>query len=69
MSEPAQTVTLAVYYAMPHLEFYDLRDLIIHDWPPVKWSIVGFVTLYGAAYAAVFLGLACLLFRRKPLNA
>ena len=69
MSEPSQTVALAIYYAMPHLEFYDLRDLIVHDWPLVKWSVVGFATLYGAAYAGLFLGLACFLFRRKPLNA
>ena len=69
MNGPTQTVAFAVYYAMPHLEFYDLRDLIIHDWPLVKWRVVGFVTLYGAAYAGVFLGLACFLFRRKPLNA
>ena len=64
-----QTVTLAVFYAMPHLEFYDLRDLIIHDWPLVKWNAIGLATLYGMAYAAAFLGLACFLFRRKPLNA
>ena len=69
MSGPTQTVALAVYYAMPHLEFYDLRDLIIHDWPLVKWNVIGFVTLYGLTYAAAFLGLACFLFRRKPLNA
>ena len=68
-SEPMQTLGLTIYYAMPHLEFYDLRDLIIHDWPLVKWSVVGFVTAYGAVYTAAFLGLACFLFRRKPLNA
>ena len=64
-----QTITLAVFYAMPHLEFYDLRDLIIHDWPLVKWNAIGLATLYGLAYTAAFLGLACFLFRRKPLNA
>ena len=69
MSEPSQTVAMTIFYAMPHLEFYDLRDLIIHDWPLVKWSAIGFATLYGAAYAAAFLGIACFLFRRKPLNA
>ena len=69
MDEPMQSVTLAVFYAMPHLEFYDLRDLIIHDWPLVKWSAIGLATLYGMAYAAAFLGSACFLFRRKPLNA
>lgn len=68
-SEPTQTVALAVFYAMPHLEFYDLRDLIIHDWPLVRWSAIGLATLYGAAYTAAFLGGACFLFRRRPLNA
>jgi len=67
--QPVQTIGLTVYYAMPHLEFYDLRDLIIHDWPLVKWGVVGIITAYGAVYAAAFLGLACFLFRRKPLNA
>ena len=69
MNEPMQTIGLTVYYILPHLEFYDLRDLIIHDWPLVKWDVVGFITLYGATYTAVFLGLSCFLFRRKPLNA
>jgi len=69
MAEPYQTVALAIYYVMPHLEFYDLRDLIIHDWPLVKWNVVGIATLYGATYAGLFLGLACILFRYKPLNA
>jgi Cu-processing system permease protein len=69
MSEPTQSVTLAIFYAIPHLEFYDLRDLIIHDWPLAKWSAIGLATLYGMAYAGAFLGGACLLFRRKPLNA
>jgi len=69
MSEPTQSVALGIFYTMPHLEFYDLRDLIIHDWPLVKWRAIGLATLYGMAYSAVFLGLACFLFRRKPLTA
>ena len=35
----------------------------------VNWSMIGIATLYAAAYAAAFLGIACFLFRRKPLNA
>lgn len=69
VGEPMQNVTLAIFYALPHLEFYDLRDLIIHDWPLVKWNAISLATLYGAAYGAVFLGSACFLFRRKPLGA
>ena len=33
-----------------------------------NWDAVGLATLYGAAYAGLFLGLACFLFRRKPLT-
>ena len=69
MSGVEQKFTLAIFYTIPHLEFYDLRDLIIHNWPLVKWSAIGLATLYGAAYMAAFLGLACFMFRRKPLNA
>ena len=68
MGEPFQTVLSVIYYAMPHLEFYDLRDFLIHDWPLVAWSNVGLATLYGGAYTGLFLGLACFLFRRKPLT-
>jgi ABC-type transport system involved in multi-copper enzyme maturation permease subunit len=69
MAEPSRIVTQTIYFAMPHLEFFDVRDLIIHDWPAVRWSVVGFASLYGAAYTTAFLGLACFLFRRKPLSA
>jgi Cu-processing system permease protein len=69
MTGLAQTGTLAIFYVIPHLEFYDMRDLIIHDWPLAKWSAIGLATLYGAAYASVFLSVACFLFRRKPLVA
>ena len=69
VDQPTQTIGLAVYYLLPHLEFYDLRDLIIHDWPLVNWGVAGFAALYGVVYAGLFLSLACLLFRRKPLNA
>ncbi len=58
----------AIYFAIPHLEFYDLRDLIVHDWPLVGWQWIGLATLYGAAYGGAFLVLAWLKFRRMALN-
>jgi hypothetical protein len=57
-----------IYYSIPHLEFFDLRNLIIHDWPLVGWAYIGAATVYAWAYAAVFLIGACLAFRRKALN-
>ncbi len=58
----------AVYFTIPHLEFYDLRDLIIHDWPLVGWQWIVVATLYGAAYAVAFLFAAWWRFRRMALN-
>jgi len=54
---------------MPHLEIpFELRNLIVHDWPLIGWNFVALDALYLLAYAAAFLVAACLVFRRKPLN-
>jgi len=70
LREPGRSIIYSVFFAIPHLEWtFGMKNLIIHDWPLVKWGVVGFATLYGAAYTGLFLGLACFLFRRKPLSA
>lgn len=58
----------AAYYTLPHLEFYDVRDLIVHNWPRIDWVVIGQDTLYGVLYGAVFLMLACLRFRRLAVH-
>ncbi len=63
----ASAVVYAIYFAIPHLEFYDVRDLIIHNWDPVPWWVWLVASLYAAAYAALFLGSSWLVFRRKAL--
>jgi ABC-type transport system involved in multi-copper enzyme maturation permease subunit len=68
LSEPLQTVVQAVYFGMPHLELFDVRDLIVHDWGLVPWLIWATAFAYGAVYAALFLALACLRFRRKAIH-
>jgi Cu-processing system permease protein len=68
LPEPQQTLLYALYFAIPHLEFYDMRDLVIHDWPPAPWSAVALAFAYAGAYAAVFLGLAIVRFQRKSLT-
>jgi ABC-type transport system involved in multi-copper enzyme maturation permease subunit len=57
-----------MYFAVPHLEWYDVRDLIIHSWPTIHWGVIFIDTLYGAAYGSFFLVLAWLRFRRMALN-
>jgi Cu-processing system permease protein len=68
MHEPGHTVVYAVYYAIPHLEIFDVRDLIIHNWPPIHWLSIGIALAYATVYSALLLLGACFLFRRKALN-
>lgn len=63
-----RSVLYTLYFALPHLELFDVRDLVIHNYPLIDWSIWFCALLYGSAYAAVFLLAACLMFRRRALN-
>jgi Cu-processing system permease protein len=68
LPEPGRTLLYAVYYVIPHLELFDVRDLIIHSWPAIHWDDFGLAALYAGVYIAAFLLLACAVFRRKPLH-
>jgi hypothetical protein len=66
--EPGQTIVTAIYFALPHLELFDVRDLIIHDLGLIDgWIWLG-ALLYAGVYAALFLLATCLIFRRKAVN-
>jgi Cu-processing system permease protein len=67
--EPARTIVWTIYYAIPHLEIpFEMRNLIVHDWPLIGWQFIGLDAVYSLAYMAVFLVAACLVFRRKAVN-
>jgi ABC-type transport system involved in multi-copper enzyme maturation permease subunit len=68
LPEPVRTITLVIYYAVPHLEFFDTRDLIIHNWPLIGWSYFGLAIGYALVYIAAFLTGASLVFRRHAVN-
>jgi len=68
LPEPARSITLAIYYALPHLEFFDTRDLIIHDWPLIHWNYFALALGYALVYIAAFLTGASLVFRRHAVN-
>ena len=67
-AEPLQTITYVIYFLIPHLEWYDVRDLVVYDHGLVPWIDCGLATLYGAAYVLFFLFAAWLAFRRKTLS-
>jgi ABC-type transport system involved in multi-copper enzyme maturation permease subunit len=65
--EPARTMLYTLYFLIPHLEWFDVRDIIIYDWPRIPWLDCLLATLYAAVYVVVFLFAAWLVFRRKVL--
>lgn len=68
LQEPLRMIVNALYFMIPHLEFYDMRDLVVHDWPLIAWKYIGLALLYAVFYITVFLIGACLVFRRKAVN-
>jgi Cu-processing system permease protein len=66
--EPARSLWMSMYFVLPHLEFFDVRDLVIHDWPSISWLVCLKATAYAAIYGGFFLLAACLIFRRRALN-
>jgi ABC-type transport system involved in multi-copper enzyme maturation permease subunit len=68
LSEPGQSIVYAIYFALPHLEWFDVRDLVIHNWGTIRWPIWAGAIAYATVYAAIFLTASCLLFRRKALH-
>jgi len=67
-AEPVKTLVYGIYFLIPHLEWYDVRDLIIYDQKLVGWVDCGLATLYAVVYMAVFLLGTWLVFRRKTLS-
>jgi len=45
-----------------------LRDLIVHGWGLVRWTVFAAAAAYASVYITLFLSLACLVFRRKAIN-
>jgi ABC-type transport system involved in multi-copper enzyme maturation permease subunit len=68
LPEPSQTIIASVYYIIPHLEFFDIRDMVINNQPLIPWMPIILATIYAIAYIAFFLALACLAFRRQILK-
>ncbi len=66
--EPLQTSLTALYYLVPHLEWYDLRDFVVYDQKPAPVLAVVAATLYASVWTVFFLVLAWVGFRRKSLT-
>ena len=66
--EPLRTVVYVLYFLIPHLEWYDVRDFVVNDRALPGLGDCALATLYAVVYAAMLLFATWLVFRRKPLN-
>jgi ABC-type transport system involved in multi-copper enzyme maturation permease subunit len=62
---PGKWVLGLIHWLAPHLEFFDLRQRVVHQWPPIGWTVCAAVMAYAVAYAAACLTLAACVFRKK----
>lgn len=66
--QPMQSLLAWLYFLLPHLEWYDLRDMVVYDQQTVPWLAVIEATVYAGVWTAIFLLLAWMGFRRKTLT-
>ena len=67
-AEPWRSILYTIYFIIPHLELFDVRERVVNDWGMVNWLDCGLAALYAAAYTGLFLLLTWLAFRRKSLT-
>jgi ABC-type transport system involved in multi-copper enzyme maturation permease subunit len=66
--EPMQFILTLVYFVIPHLEWFDLRDFVVYDQSLVSWTALALATGYAAVWTGIFLLLAWLGFSRRNLT-
>ena len=59
---------MCAYYALPHLELFDLRQRLVHDWEAMPLAPFLMVGAYGILVSAALLALGWLAYRRKMFN-
>jgi ABC-type transport system involved in multi-copper enzyme maturation permease subunit len=60
-------LTQLLYYALPNFRNFDFKDRVAYG-DPVSASVLGWITLYGAAYVILALGLGLLSFRSRDFS-
>ncbi len=65
--EPLKSIIYGLYFVVPHLEWFHLRDFILYGFV-APWSDCLLAVLYAGVYSALLLFATWLVFRRKPLN-
>ena len=62
-----KALVLALYAVAPHVEFFDMRQRVVHDWGTVDVGVFLLVLAYAAVYCGGLLALARLALGKKKL--
>lgn len=64
-----QLLLRIIVWGMPHLTLFDASGRVVHgaEWPALPWQPMALLTLYGAFWTSLFLGITYLIFRRRTL--
>jgi len=62
---PGKAVLTLIHWFGPHVEFFDLRQRVVHEWPAIGWGVCAVALVYAAGYAALCLAVASVAFRKK----
>jgi hypothetical protein len=56
-----------LYYALPNFRNFDLKNKVAYgDYVP--WNVLGWITVYNAAYVTALLAIGLVCFRRKEFQ-
>jgi len=57
-----------LYHLLPHFELFDMRQRIVHGYPPIGWGVFCGIMAYGLVLILLFVLLAWLWYRKKRFS-
>ena len=66
-SSGLQFLLKSLYFAIPHLDLFDMSKKVVHNWQPVPLWVLLALTVYAFIYIFIFLTIAEIRFRRRML--
>jgi len=67
VSSPVAWLLKGVYAIGPHVEFFDMRQRLVHGWGSVDVSVFAIVLVYAVVYISLLLAAASFALKRKKL--
>ncbi|MCK5849745.1 MAG: ABC transporter permease [Kiritimatiellae bacterium] len=57
-----------IYNLLPHFEVFDMRQIVVHKYPPIACSTMAIISAYGLILTSLFLLVAWLAYRNKTFS-